>query len=159
MQWCITAKRQRAFFMQSERVATEGVNIFRKHPAGELFLAPPPVYLEDDIDEDPRKPPWDIGTSHINPYTIDSWPFEPNVLAQKASAEPNLPRWEEEDGMVDSDDSEDADSREDYCGDRSDIHMRLPMLPPESPQSPSEEFLPPEPPGPPELLPTSARSL
>jgi len=143
----IVAMRQRAFFMQSERVAQEGVNLFRKHPAGELFLAPPPVYLEDDMDEDPRKPPWDVGSSHINPYVNDSWPFEPNACAQRCAVEPNLGRWDEEDGLVDTD-SEDGSQGSGGEGERAQLMLRLPTLPPESPQS-GEEPEPPEeaPPG------------
>jgi len=68
---------------------------------GEIFLAPPPVVLEDDeFQEEPMYGTqirlsrvrlveigplrWDVGTSHCNPYCVDSWPFEPNVLAAKA---------------------------------------------------------------------------
>ena len=68
---------------------------------GEIFLAPPPVVLEDDeFQEEPMYATqtrlcrvqqveigplrWDVGTSHCNPYCVDSWPFEPNVLAAKA---------------------------------------------------------------------------
>jgi hypothetical protein len=167
-QWQIVAKRQRAFFMQSERVAQEGVNLFRKHPAGELFLAPPPVYLEDDIDEDPRKPLWDVGNSHINPYANDSWPFEPNACAQRCAVEPNLSRWDEEDDdIVDSlhSDSEDGSpgsaDRSIDDPDRARLMLRLPSLPPQSPHD--QDFEPPEPSEPPEPLPClgalSSRSL
>lgn len=144
-QWGIVAKSQRAFFMQSERVAQEGLNLFRKHPAGELFLAPPPVYLEDDADEDPRKPPWDIGNSHINPYVNDSWPFEPNASAQRCAVEPNLGRWDEEDvDAIDSDSDEDGSpgSRDDH--DHAQLMLRLPRLPPEAAPH-DEDFEPPEP--------------
>eukprot|EP00930_Biecheleria_cincta_P014873 TRINITY_DN12610_c0_g1_i1.p1 TRINITY_DN12610_c0_g1~~TRINITY_DN12610_c0_g1_i1.p1 ORF type:complete len:473 (+),score=106.50 TRINITY_DN12610_c0_g1_i1:133-1551(+) len=91
--WSSIAKRQRAFFQQSERISQEGLNLLRRHPAGDIFLAPQPVVLEDDEPRD--EPMWDVGTSHCNPYAVDSWPFEPNVLAAKASAQPNLHRWEE----------------------------------------------------------------
>mmetsp|Transcript_30217 Transcript_30217/g.68100 ORF Transcript_30217/g.68100 Transcript_30217/m.68100 type:complete len:504 (-) Transcript_30217:8-1519(-) len=106
-QWATIAKRQKAFFMQNERLAKEPKEILRNHPAGEIFLAPPPVVL--DGEEQPSlQPTWDIGTSHCNPYCVDSWPFEPNVLAQRASQEPNLSRWEEgEDECDDDDDEED----------------------------------------------------
>jgi len=163
MQWGIVAKRQRAFFMQSERVAQEGVNLFRKHPAGELFLAPPPVYLDDDCEEDPRRAPWDVGNSHINPYVNDSWPFEPNACAQRCAVEPNLGRWDEEDGIVDSDSEEDGSgggSPSEH--DRAQLMLRLPQMPPESP--PHEDFDPPSPSEmPPDGLPNlgalSSRSL
>jgi len=166
MQWGIVAKRQRAFFMQSERVAQEGVNLFRKHPAGEIFLAPPPVYLEDDCEEDPKRAPWDVGNSHINPYVNDSWPFEPNASYQRCAVEPNLGRWDEEDGIVDSDE-EDGSPQSPGSGDDDDrspqLMLRLPQLPPESPPD-GEDFDPPSPSDmPPDGLPAlgalSSRSL
>lgn len=167
VQWQIVAKRQRAFFMQSERVAQEGVNIFRKHPAGELFLAPPPVYLEDDVDEDPRKPPWDIGTSHINPYVNDSWPFEPNACAQRCAVEPNLSRWDEEDGDIAIESDSDDGSTSEADRERAQLMLRLPTLPPEgcpeSPEQDDEDLSPMPPTEPPEPLPSlgalSSRSL
>jgi len=167
LQWSMVAKRQRAFFMQSERVSQEGVNVFRKHPAGELFLAPPPVYLDDDVDEDPRKPPWDVGNSHINPYVCDSWFLEPNACAQRCAV-PNLSRWDEdcEDGIADGSDSEEGSQGSAGDTERQQLMLRLPAMPPESPDSPSpddEDFEPPEPtdqPMPlPELGPLSSRSL
>jgi len=157
VQWQTLAKRQRAFFMQSERVAQEGVNVFRKHPAGELFLAPPPVYLEDDMDEDTQRQAQDIGSSHINPYVNDSWPFEPNACAQRCAVEPNLGRWDEEGDLIDSDSEEGsfgsgADNGDGADPDRSQLTLRLPILPPESP-SHDQDFSPPEPTDPPEDLP------
>lgn len=125
MRWAWIAKRQRAFFMQSEKMGQEGMELLRRHPAGEIFLAPPPVCLEGD-DENCKNPPWDVGTSHINPYTIDSWPFEPNVLAQKASAEPNLNRLDEEGSESDSmSPSEEGTPREES----SSEGLRLPRPP------------------------------
>jgi len=108
-QWAVIASRQRAFFRQSEVLAQEGLQILRRHPAGEIFLAPPPVVLEDD--ELQEEPMWDVGSSHCNPYCVDSWPFEPNVLAARASAQPNLNQWDEgpEDDEDDIDDDEDSD--------------------------------------------------
>lgn len=104
--WSAIAKRQRAFFMQSERLSQEGAGLLRRHPAGDIILAPPPVVLEDDEPFDQRV--WDVGTSHCNPYSVDSWPFEPNVLAQRASQEPGLQRWNEceEEEDDDEDDEE-----------------------------------------------------
>mmetsp|Transcript_11946 Transcript_11946/g.25220 ORF Transcript_11946/g.25220 Transcript_11946/m.25220 type:complete len:480 (-) Transcript_11946:18-1457(-) len=105
--WATIAKRQKAFFMQNERLSREPAELLRKHPAGDIFLAPPPVVLHDD-EQPSQQPIWDIATSHCNPYCVDSWPFEPNVLAQRASQEPNLSRWEEgEDECDDDDDEED----------------------------------------------------
>uniref|UniRef100_A0A7S4VP53 Uncharacterized protein n=1 Tax=Alexandrium monilatum TaxID=311494 RepID=A0A7S4VP53_9DINO len=117
MRWAWIAKRQRAFFLQSEKMGQEGMDLVRRHPAGEVFVAPPPVCLEGD-DENCRSPPWDVGTSHINPYVIDSWPFEPNVLAQKASAEPGLNRLDEEgSGSGSLSPSEEGSLREDEDAD------------------------------------------
>lgn len=99
-QWATIASRQRIFFRQSEVLAQEGLQILRRHPAGEIFLAPPPVVLDDDESQDERM--WDVGSSHCNPYCVDSWPFEPNVLAAKASVQPNLNQWDE--GQEDDDD-------------------------------------------------------
>lgn len=141
--WQLAAKRHSAFIMQSKRVAQEEQNLFRKHPAGELFLAeePPPIYLDDD--EDPRRAPWDIANSHINPYANDSWPFEPNACAQRCAVEPNLGRWDEEDGI--ESDSEEGGS-EGSGDERAQLMLRLPTLPPESPHD--QEFEPPEEPPP-----------
>ncbi|CAJ1379846.1 unnamed protein product [Effrenium voratum] len=83
------------------------MQILRRHPAGEIFLAPPPVVLDDDEPQD--EPMWDVGTSHCNPYCVDSWPFEPNVLAAKASAQPNLNHWDEGDEDDEYDDIEEDD--------------------------------------------------
>lgn len=143
MQWSLIAKRQRAFFMQQERLSQEGLNLLKKHPAGEIFLAPPPVYLEDDMDEDHARlrVPWDVGSSHANPYVTDSWPFEPNACAQRVAVEPNLNRWEEEDVMMMDTDSEDGSHPSD--AEQGHLSLRLPTLPPESPVEAG--FDPPEP--------------
>lgn len=68
--WTSIAKRQRAFFQQSERISSEGLSLLRRHPAGDIFIAPQPVVLEDDEPKD--EPMWDVGTSHCNPYAVDS---------------------------------------------------------------------------------------
>lgn len=96
--WELAAKRHRAFFMQMERANQEGTGLIRRHPAGEIFLAPPPTCLDGDDEDlqDLSKPPWDVGTSHVNPYVTDSWPCEPNVLAARCAVEPDLPSWDEE---------------------------------------------------------------
>lgn len=115
-QWASIAKRQRAYLQQSERISQEGMQILRRHPAGEVFLAPAPVYDDEEAREEPV---WDVGTgrtssggsSHCNPYVIDSWPFEPNVLAARASVPPNLNQWEEGDEDYDDVD-EDLDEDE-----------------------------------------------
>lgn len=105
--WSAIARRQRAFFLQSERLGQEGLLHLRRHPCGEVFLVPPPVaapYEEDDAAAGQDGPGWDVGKSHCNPYKVDSWPFEPNVLAQRPSKEPNLQQWVEGE---DEDDHED----------------------------------------------------
>eukprot|EP00927_Polykrikos_kofoidii_P035369 TRINITY_DN29943_c0_g2_i1.p1 TRINITY_DN29943_c0_g2~~TRINITY_DN29943_c0_g2_i1.p1 ORF type:complete len:586 (-),score=120.71 TRINITY_DN29943_c0_g2_i1:182-1846(-) len=101
LHWATMAKRHRAFFLQTERLVSEGVEsrrgvMVQQHPAGEIFLAPPPVTVDGD-EEDVRKTPWDVGTSIMNPYITDSWPFEPNVLAQRLAFDTSLTRLEEED--------------------------------------------------------------
>lgn len=105
--WTSIAKKQRAFFQQSERISQESLSLLRRHPAGDVFLAPQPVVLEDDEPRD--EPMWDVGTSHCNPYAVDSWPFEPNVLAARASAQPNLHRWEEGSDEECGDDDDDEE--------------------------------------------------
>eukprot|EP00448_Togula_jolla_P010621 CAMPEP_0170601604 /NCGR_PEP_ID=MMETSP0224-20130122/17950_1 /TAXON_ID=285029 /ORGANISM="Togula jolla, Strain CCCM 725" /LENGTH=492 /DNA_ID=CAMNT_0010926395 /DNA_START=58 /DNA_END=1533 /DNA_ORIENTATION=- len=107
--WSQTAKRLRAFVMQSEN-ADEGAQVLKRHPAGEIFLAPP-VIMPDEAEAGINS--WDVGTSLMNPYATDSWPFEPNVLAQRCAAEPSLNQCEEEqeDGDWDSETfSDQADS-------------------------------------------------
>mmetsp|Transcript_89096 Transcript_89096/g.236708 ORF Transcript_89096/g.236708 Transcript_89096/m.236708 type:complete len:459 (-) Transcript_89096:278-1654(-) len=145
MRWAWIAKRQRAFFMQNEKMGQEGMELLRRHPAGEIFLAPPPVCLEGD-DENCRNPPWDVGTSNINPYAIDSWPFEPNVLAQKASAEPNLHRLDEEgsDSESMSPSEEDGSQQDEFSSDG----LQLPH-PPDSHGPPgADDVCPPDAPHP-----------
>lgn len=96
IRWCNVARRQQAFFMQRERLLHEGgTSVLRRHPAGELLLAPPPVVVEGE-EEECRKPLWDVGTFVINPYATDSWPFEPNVLAQRCTMEATLQALEED---------------------------------------------------------------
>jgi hypothetical protein len=49
------------------------------HPAGEVFLTLKPRSVADETVSET----WDVGTAIANPYVCDSWPFEPNVLAQR----------------------------------------------------------------------------
>merc|ERR1711957_261782 len=42
-------------------------------------MASRPIMLADE--EEPET--WDVGTAFANPYVCDSWPFEPNVLANR----------------------------------------------------------------------------
>lgn len=86
------AKLQRAFILQHERVADSGGReVLNRHPAGEiaLVLQPPPM-------DDEKLEVWDVGTAIANPYTVDSWPFEPNVLAKRAPQEPSMQPFAEE---------------------------------------------------------------
>lgn len=56
-----------------------------------VFIAPPPVTRPyEDEDGEEEGPGWNVGASHCNPYKVDSWPFEPNVLAQRMSHQSNL---------------------------------------------------------------------
>lgn len=83
--WLNIAKRQRAFFVQNESIGDEGRQLLRRHPAGEVFLviAPMSASAAEDIDEAEGAASWDVGSSHCNPYKVDSWPAEPNVLAHR----------------------------------------------------------------------------
>lgn len=94
--WQWIARRQRAFLVQNEKMEPGIREILMRHPAGEVFVVPPPVILDEDREDDATKGPWDVGTSHLNPYAVDSWPLEPNVLAQRCAAEPNLARLDED---------------------------------------------------------------
>jgi hypothetical protein len=126
-QWRLTARRQRAYFMHSERISQEAAQErVRKHPAGDLFLAPAPVVLDDDISEGAQKPQWDVGTAELNPYTIDSWPFEPNVLAQRCtheSAFQSIDEGDDEDDYLENEwgeeDEEEDDEEEEEDNDLS----------------------------------------
>eukprot|EP00928_Gymnodinium_smaydae_P078503 TRINITY_DN6259_c0_g1_i1.p1 TRINITY_DN6259_c0_g1~~TRINITY_DN6259_c0_g1_i1.p1 ORF type:complete len:517 (+),score=99.36 TRINITY_DN6259_c0_g1_i1:126-1676(+) len=116
--WSMLARCQRAYFVQSDRLAHEGAMVIRRyaggdpfvaHPAGDLALASPPLAVESsDADL-----PWDIANAVMNPYATDSWPFEPNVLAARRNFEPSLGRLDEtgdgasESGLEDDDDDDD----------------------------------------------------
>lgn len=131
--WCTVAKRQRAYFLQSERMADSGhdcATMIKRHPAGEIFLAPPPI-MGDAGD---MGPVWDVGSSHANPYVCDSWPFEPNTLARRTPQEPSMAPLEEdqdqEDCATDDDDASYEDITEHGNEGASGLPpMRLPSLP------------------------------
>jgi len=93
-QWGNVAKRQHAFMLQCERMAKEGADVL------------PRCGL---LDEEGGPTAWDVATSHCNPYSVDSWPFEPNSLAQRPSQEPNLNRWDEGDDDVEEDHDDDCE--------------------------------------------------
>ena len=183
---CLAARRHPAGLHLKPKRGRREQSKQRVHRfSGEVFLAPVPVYDEEEAREEPvpasedsfglrwmrwglsaksLEPRWDVGTgrtssssaqrsksggrwpryyrplpcsrvggsSHCNPYVIDSWPFEPNVLAARArksecfvnlsaqsggleapsrnmrlrSVPPNLNHWEEGD---DEDDDVDED--------------------------------------------------
>lgn len=129
--WCTVAKRQRAYFLQSERMAESGhdcATLIKRHPAGEIFLAPPPIMSEAGD----MGPVWDVGSSHANPYLCDSWPFEPNVLAKRSPQEPAMAPLEEDQEESATDDEE--ASYEDIADSGNERAsglppMRLPSLP------------------------------
>lgn len=109
-EWQTIARRQRAYFLQTENMGQESLVLLRKHPAGEVFVVPPPVaspFEEEDLALGDASG-WNVGRSHCNPYEVDSWPFEPNVLAARASREPNLSQCHEGDEIEDDDDGDDA---------------------------------------------------
>lgn len=86
------AQQQRAFFLQSERVAVSGgQEAITRHPAGEVALTLQPPSISDEQPE-----VWDVGSAVANPYVTDSWPFEPNVLARRAPQEGSMDPFEEE---------------------------------------------------------------
>eukprot|EP00425_Heterocapsa_triquetra_P020169 CAMPEP_0195151786 /NCGR_PEP_ID=MMETSP0448-20130528/181194_1 /TAXON_ID=66468 /ORGANISM="Heterocapsa triquestra, Strain CCMP 448" /LENGTH=467 /DNA_ID=CAMNT_0040190505 /DNA_START=24 /DNA_END=1425 /DNA_ORIENTATION=- len=86
------AQQQRAFFLQSERVAVSGgQEAINRHPAGDVALTPQPPSLSDEQPE-----VWDVGSAVANPYVVDSWPFEPNVLARRAPQEASMEAFAEE---------------------------------------------------------------
>mmetsp|Transcript_22338 Transcript_22338/g.63994 ORF Transcript_22338/g.63994 Transcript_22338/m.63994 type:complete len:522 (-) Transcript_22338:252-1817(-) len=130
--WSSIARRQRQYFLQTEHIGQEGAMILRRHPAGEVFIASAPItqpYEEEDREE--RGTGWNVGTSHCNPYQVDSWPFEPNVLAARASRQPGLEDCEEEPEDCDEDEDDDdqgfprhmhqvGDSEDDIVSDASD---------------------------------------
>lgn len=125
--WSVVAKRQRAYFLQSEQHGPEAGQLIKKHPAGEVFVAPPPILGEAGD----MGPAFDVGTSFANPYVCDSWPFEPNVLAKRTPQEPTMQPLEEDPEAEDEVDDED-DEEELECVSPSKKAMygvRLPSLP------------------------------
>lgn len=84
-------------------------------------MAPPPTCLDGDEEDlkDLSKPPWDVGTSHVNPYATDSWPCEPNVLAARCAVEPDLPSWDEE--AMNESSSDEGQSSEAHGDDEEDL--------------------------------------
>mmetsp|Transcript_58305 Transcript_58305/g.156802 ORF Transcript_58305/g.156802 Transcript_58305/m.156802 type:complete len:383 (-) Transcript_58305:128-1276(-) len=75
--------QQKRYLYQSELVAKfGGLEAVRRHRAGDVFLVSQPLPLGSDIPQ-----AWDVGTAVANPYVVDSWPFEPNVLARRAPTE------------------------------------------------------------------------
>mmetsp|Transcript_46569 Transcript_46569/g.110756 ORF Transcript_46569/g.110756 Transcript_46569/m.110756 type:complete len:494 (+) Transcript_46569:198-1679(+) len=117
--WETVARRQRAFFLQSQHVSQDNI---KRHPAGEVFIVPPPVCLQEDEDFNRI---YDIGTQHLNPYVTDSWPFEPNAQAQRTNMEQTMPNLDEED-EIESGSEEESPREDEDSGDR-DASPRLRM--------------------------------
>lgn len=87
-------RHQTRYIIQSKRIAkVGGQSVVTRNPAGELSLVPMPMppWLDND-----SKERYDIGTAIANPYVVDSWPFEPNVLARRSPQEGALPGFTEE---------------------------------------------------------------
>jgi hypothetical protein len=86
------AKQQNAFFLQTRTIYDQerGPERISRFPAGDIFLVPEPLPMDD------AKAECDIGTSIANPYEVDSWPFEPNVLARRCSQECPMDQVQEE---------------------------------------------------------------
>ncbi|CAD7959298.1 unnamed protein product [Amoebophrya sp. A25] len=94
--WAGIAKQQRAFFKHQESFGGEAPHqLFHnhgnksgiRHPAGEIFYPMPPIIDDDDGAYGDL---WDVATGcGANPYNVDSWPLEPNVLAHKPSGREN----------------------------------------------------------------------
>mmetsp|Transcript_108109 Transcript_108109/g.187617 ORF Transcript_108109/g.187617 Transcript_108109/m.187617 type:complete len:826 (-) Transcript_108109:84-2561(-) len=80
------AQQQRLYIHQSDNVDRRGgKDVIKWHSAGEVFLVPRPPPLGDEKIET-----WDVGTAIANPYVVDSWPFEPNVMAKRTCQDPPM---------------------------------------------------------------------
>jgi len=113
------SQQQRAFFLQSERVAVSGgTESLNRHRAGAVFLVDQPVSLGDDSVK-----AWDVGNAIANPYIVDSWPFEPNVLARRAPQESTMAPLTEET----PEDLEEGPKRGLRNPFRPGLNLRLPM--------------------------------
>eukprot|EP00746_Dinoflagellata_sp_MGD_P000106 gnl/MRDRNA2_/MRDRNA2_100188_c0_seq1.p1 gnl/MRDRNA2_/MRDRNA2_100188_c0~~gnl/MRDRNA2_/MRDRNA2_100188_c0_seq1.p1 ORF type:complete len:579 (+),score=131.57 gnl/MRDRNA2_/MRDRNA2_100188_c0_seq1:91-1737(+) len=125
--WSVVAKRQRAYFLQSEQHGPEAAQFIKKHPCGEVFVAPPPILGEAGD----MGPAFDVGTSFANPYVCDSWPFEPNVLAKRTPQEPTMqPLEEDPEAESEVDDEDDEEEVECVSPSKKAMHgVRLPSLP------------------------------
>lgn len=86
------AKDQTRYLLQSKHIAMGGADLVHgRNPAGDLAVAfmPPPL-SDENMDR------FDIGTAVANPYVVDSWPFEPNVLASRCHHELLMEPYQEE---------------------------------------------------------------
>eukprot|EP00397_Hematodinium_sp_SG-2012_P010815 GEMP01010940.1.p1 GENE.GEMP01010940.1~~GEMP01010940.1.p1 ORF type:complete len:404 (-),score=78.21 GEMP01010940.1:2040-3251(-) len=102
--WAMIAKQQREFLVQTESAGEPVQRILRRHPAGILFTAPTPYPEDDDYGD-----LWDVSNgAGANPYVVDSWPMEPNGLAQRCPK--NVPFGE---NVVEESDESDYDSLSD----------------------------------------------
>lgn len=72
LQWCRTAEQQRACLWQHEKASREGTSrdLFRKHPAGEIFYIPPPANADGE-----EGTPWDMESSNTDAQcSPPNWP-------------------------------------------------------------------------------------
>jgi len=129
--WAMIAKQQRLFLLQTESTGEPVQDLLRRHPAGIVFTAPPPCPDDDDYGD-----LWDVSNgAGANPYVVDSWPMEPNGLAQRCPR--NVPFGENvmEESSEDEDslsDREASSSTQNSWADRppaSKPGLRLPSLP------------------------------
>lgn len=88
------ARQQTRFFVQSKQIARipGGESVAQRSQAGELATVPMPPPLADEPEHDK----YDVGTAEANPYVVDSWPFEANVLKTRTSKEVPMPPLKEE---------------------------------------------------------------
>lgn len=133
--WAMIAKQQRLFLLQSESLnCDEDQDVLKRHAAGIVFTAPPCLPGEDDYGT-----VWDVASGGgANPYVVDSWPMEPNALAQRyAQSVPFGENIAEDSEGSESDcmsDREDRHVDKNAWIDRAKPGLRLPSLPAEGNQ-------------------------
>eukprot|EP00405_Crypthecodinium_cohnii_P013455 CAMPEP_0206458444 /NCGR_PEP_ID=MMETSP0324_2-20121206/23574_1 /ASSEMBLY_ACC=CAM_ASM_000836 /TAXON_ID=2866 /ORGANISM="Crypthecodinium cohnii, Strain Seligo" /LENGTH=516 /DNA_ID=CAMNT_0053929785 /DNA_START=85 /DNA_END=1632 /DNA_ORIENTATION=- len=91
----ILYREQQRYRLQHEHIAgiLGNFDLLPRHAAGALALVDPPLPLDETPPQN-----FDIATAVANPYNVDSWPFEPNVLAKRyLQWEPGMESLNEED--------------------------------------------------------------